>query len=115
MVTASDELANKKYIKAKKRVDCIRKFYRHLFIYLAVNIFISTSKVMRNMEYGETFEEAFFDFNTFAVWFFWGIGLVVHGMKVFGLELLVGNSWEEKKLRELMDKENERSNRVRNK
>ena len=35
----------------------------------------------------------------------WGFGLFTHGMEAFGYNPIWGKRWEEKKLRELMDKE----------
>ena len=37
--------------------------------------------------------------------FFWGIGLVAHGLSTFGGEIFFGSAWEEKKIKELMEKE----------
>ena len=93
------------YLKAKKRVDELKGFYWHLFWYIAVNLFISIGKITRNLNNGETFSEAFFDFGTFAVWMFWGIGIFFHAIGVFGKNLFFGKAWEERKVREYMEKE----------
>ncbi len=94
-------LENMKYLRAKERVDRIRGFYSHLLTYLIVNISISTYKIIRNLKNGETFEDAFFDFSTYLVWIAWGIGLVLHVFAVFG----PGKHWEEKKIKQFMEEE----------
>jgi 2TM domain len=47
----------------------------------------------------------FWQWQTLNTVFFWGIGLVVHGLSVFGSNLFFGRGWEEKKIQELMDKD----------
>jgi hypothetical protein len=44
-----------------------------------------------------------------AIWFYWpllgwGIGLAAHGLSVFGLEGFWGPDWEERKIKEMIDK-----------
>jgi len=43
-----------------------------------------------------------------VLWFYWplfgwGIGIVMHGLFVFGFGLWLGQEWEEKKIEEIMD------------
>ena len=59
------------------------------------------------MHNGETFNEAFFDFGTFAVWIFWGIGIFFHTMGMFGKNLIFGKEWEERKIKEYMQKDSQ--------
>ena len=40
--------------------------------------------------------------------FFWGIGLGIHALDVFGLGGRFGQDWEERNTRELMDKDQQR-------
>ena len=59
-------------------------------------------------ENGETFSEAFWDLGTFFVWGSWGIGITVHALVVFGsFSFLVGKNWEERKIKELIEKDGE--------
>lgn len=99
--------------RAKKRVLELKGFYTHLTVYIAVNTFISTMKIVRNMGDGESFNEAFFDFGTFAVWFFWGIGLLFHGLKVFSYNPILGKNWEERQIQKYMDKEKNEAEKYR--
>jgi uncharacterized membrane protein YgcG len=101
-----EKLENKDtYFRAKQYVDCLRGFYSHLTVYLIINILISSFKILRNLENGETFNDAFFDFSTIAVWMFWGIGLSIHAFKVFGFPFILGRNWEEEKIKQYMNEE----------
>jgi hypothetical protein len=35
----------------------------------------------------------------------WGIGLVAHGLRAYGYNPLFGKNWEERKIKEFMDKD----------
>tara|TARA_R110000787_G_scaffold149049_1_gene263036 strand:- start:46 stop:384 length:339 start_codon:yes stop_codon:yes gene_type:complete len=91
--------------RAKKHVAELKGFYVHLVVYLAVNVFITTAKIVRNLGNGESFMEAFWDFGTFAVWLFWGIGLLFHGLKVFSYNPFFNKDWEDRQIRRYMEKE----------
>ncbi|WP_417428029.1 2TM domain-containing protein [Halpernia sp.] len=92
----SDEI---KYLEAKKRVKRIKGFYTHLIVYVCVNLFIAYYNY-QDLKPGESY----FQFHNFLTLFFWGIGLAVHGLSVFLPNFILGNDWEERKTRELMDK-----------
>ncbi|MCJ7465135.1 MAG: 2TM domain-containing protein [Maribacter sp.] len=94
-----------KMIRAKKRLEELKGFYWHFAVYLVVNIAISVLKISRNLSDGETFNEAFWDFGTFAVWFFWGIGLAFHAARVFSFNPFFGKDWEEKQIQKFMEEE----------
>ena len=92
--------AEDRYLRAQKRVKQIKGFYWHFFWYLAVNIFIWVM-AYRNSDGSESL----FNFGTFSTAFFWGIGLVAHWASVFGKNLIFSKNWEEKKIKEYMDKD----------
>ena len=92
-----DEL---KYQEALKRVKKIKGFYSHLMVYVLINTMLIIVN-HNNADLGENF----WRWQTFNMAFFWGIGLVAHGFSVFGSKMLVGKNWEEKKIKELMEKE----------
>ena len=84
-----------KYQQAKKRVKQIKGFYIHLIVYILVNLFLVALKLVKNQDY---------DSGNFWGMGLWGVGLVVHGLSVFLPGFLFGNDWEERKIREIMDK-----------
>tara|TARA_R110001632_G_scaffold23425_3_gene66314 strand:- start:12390 stop:12707 length:318 start_codon:yes stop_codon:yes gene_type:complete len=95
---------DRKYLRAKKRVDELKKYYRHLSIYIVVNTIISVSKIVNEFRDGDSFEEVLFDFDNFSLWVWWGIGIAFHTYKVFGGRLLFLNKdWEDKKIKEYMN------------
>ena len=94
------EIEIQKFERAKKRVKSISGFYKHFLVYILVNLFLITLSYI-NHDPGEKF----FTFSTFSTAFFWGFGLVFHALGVFGPGFFLGNDWEEKKIKEIMEKE----------
>lgn len=92
-----------RYYFAKKRVKKIKGFYVHLFVYVAVNLFLVLLN-SRNLHVGETY----FKFENFYTAIFWGIGLLAHALSVFGLHFLFGSQWEDRKMKEFMQKEDQK-------
>lgn len=89
------------YEKALKSVKKIKGFYTHAIVYFVINIMIVIINI-QNLESGESY----FKLENFFTAFFWGIGLVAHGLSVFGPQIFFGNNWEERKIKQLMEKEN---------
>ncbi|TDR23073.1 2TM domain-containing protein [Flavobacterium cheniae] len=89
-----------KYQEALKRVKKIKGFYTHAIVYVFVNIMIVFLNV-KNLDPGESY----FQFKNFMTAFFWGIGLVAHGLSVFVPNWIMGQNWEERKIKEFMEKE----------
>ena len=85
--------------KAKKRVKSIKGFYRHFAIYLAVNVFIWISHFI-DMEPGENF----FEWGNFSTAILWGVVVVIHAISVFLPNLFFSKDWEERKIKEIMDR-----------
>ncbi len=88
------------YQRAKRYVERLRGFYAHLFVYIAVNAMIVVYNCA-NLKPGESY----FEFKNFFTLTFWGIGLVAHGAVVFLSKNSYLQNWEEKKIREIMEKE----------
>jgi hypothetical protein len=82
---------NMAYVRAKERVEKLKGFYGNLISYCFVIPFL----IFINLKTG--------GFHWF--WFpmlGWGMGLTFHALETFGY----GKSWEEKKIREILHKEN---------
>lgn len=90
--------------KARKKVQAILGFYKHLAAYLIVNLFLIALKWF-SLDPGEEF----FEFGTFSTAFFWGIGLLFHAVGVFGTNIFLGKNWEERKIQQYMEQEERRS------
>lgn len=83
------------YARAKKRMHDIRDFYKHLMIYVIVNAMLLIINFLTSPG---------------TWWFywitiFWGIGIVWHAFSVFFNKGIFGKEWEEKKIKEIMEKE----------
>ncbi len=85
-----------KYFKAKAHVGAIKKFYSSLLSYAIFITFLGGLNYWINQWSYPWFLWAAFG---------WGLGLVFQGIKVFGFNPFFGKDWEDKKIRELMEKE----------
>jgi hypothetical protein len=90
-------MADEKYEKAKKRVEEIKGFYTHLAVYVCVNAVLVLINLVTNPE---------------SLWFYWplmgwGIGVFFHAMSVFVFSRFPGRQWEDRKIKEIMDKMDE--------
>ena len=85
---------DERYQRALHRVRELRGFYVHLITYILTNAGLLLIDVLTDDEW----------------WFYWpllgwGIAVVAHGIRAFGLVDLFGKDWEERKVRELMEKD----------
>ena len=94
---------NISYKAAQKRVKDIKGFYIHLTVYLFINAAII---VVTTQDVG--LGEGLTQFGTYSTAFFWGIGLVAHWASVFGPNFIFGKKWDERKIKELMEKDNKK-------
>lgn len=98
-----------KYEKAKKRVQEIKGFYVHLFIYLAVNAAILGVLFTVTRQNGESF----WQIHHFFTLFFWGLGLFFHALHTFDLNPFFGRNWEERQIRKYMEQDKEESKKYK--
>ena len=95
-----DNLENSKYVKAVERVEKLKEFYQNLASYCLVIPFL----IFINLRFSPGF--LWFWFPVFG----WGIGLTFHFLEVNNYNIFLGSNWEEKKIKEMMDKENQHKN-----
>lgn len=88
------------YQEALKRVKKIKGFYTHAIVYVVINILVFFLNV-KDQEEGESY----FQLKNFMTAFFWGIGLLAHGLSTFLPYFILGKDWEERKIKELMERE----------
>jgi uncharacterized membrane protein YecN with MAPEG domain len=87
---------DERYKKAKRRVEELKKFYGNVVTYVAINIILIIINLVTSPG---------------TLWFywvtiFWGIAILLHASRVFILRgKFLGEEWEEKKIKELMEKE----------
>ena len=93
-----------KYIRAKERVEQLRKFYGKLGSYLFFTAFLAGINYYTN-EWR----------NPWFLWVavFWGIAILIKAGKTFGIAAMLGSNWEERKIKEMMEKEEEQEQQER--
>ena len=87
---------NMAYVRAKERVEKLKGFYGNLISYCCVIPFL----IFINLK---TSHFQWFWFPMFG----WGLGVTFHAIETFGY----GKSWEERKIQEILDKENKQESR----
>lgn len=85
-----------RYQRAKKQVKEIKGFYIHFTIFLLTMGFL----IYINLKYSPEY-----------LWFFWtmlgwGIGVASHAMKVFNWFPFLSKDWEQRKIKQFMEEEN---------
>ena len=90
-----DDLENSKYVRAVKRVEKLKEFYQNLASYCIVIPFL----IFINLRFSPGFHWFWFPM------FGWGIGLTFHFLEVNNYNVFLGKNWEEKKIEQLMKKQ----------
>ncbi|OSY87797.1 hypothetical protein WH52_10260 [Tenacibaculum holothuriorum] len=93
-----------KYLQAKKRVEALKGYYWHVAIYLIINTLTSWKNILRGLENGESIIEIFYDYKVSFSWIVWGIILIIHTIRVFGFNNSFTKNWEDRKIKEYMNK-----------
>ncbi|TDE43923.1 2TM domain-containing protein [Flavobacterium rhamnosiphilum] len=96
----TDAIEELQYQKALVRVKKIKGFYTHLVVYVVVNLMIVILNI-QDLDKGESY----FQWRNFTTLFFWGIGLISHALSTFLPNWIFGRNWEDKKIKEFMEKE----------
>ncbi len=81
--------------RARQRVELLRGFYGHAIVFVVVNVGLAIYNLAMTPD---------------RLWFVaaflgWGIGLMAHGAYVLGSGRFLGADWQERKIREAMDRE----------
>jgi hypothetical protein len=93
-----------KYVRAKERVEELKKFYNNLISYIIVTTGLAALNFWQNQ-----WKYPWFLWVVFG----WGIGLAFHAAKAFRWNPFFNKDWEEKKIKEFMDKDSKESSRER--
>ncbi|SRR5690554_5567941 len=90
-----------KYLRAKERVEELKKFHGNLFSYIVVNSVLALINYYTN-----GFAYMWFLWSVFG----WGIGLIFHALNTFDLNPFCGKQWEKRKMEEFMNEYDESEN-----
>ncbi|WP_298302722.1 2TM domain-containing protein [Flavobacterium sp.] len=88
---------NTSYLRAKERVEKLKGFYGNLASYCVVIPIL----IIINLNSPHDFQWFWFPM------FGWGLGVLFHAFETFGY----GKSWEEKKIQEILNKQNSNNNK----
>ncbi len=105
------------FVKAKKRVESIRGFYKHLTTYIVVNILLLAVKwrVLELLLENGNDDPGFlnwFEWNVIGTPILWGVGLGAHALYVFvyesgnkNLKPAFLSEWEDRQIKKYMEEE----------
>lgn len=90
-----NSISEERYLKAQKRVEDLKGFYGNLSSYMIVNTGLMILNLVTSPD---------------QLWFIypllgWGIGVAIHAMAVFNYIPFLSRDWEDRKIKELMNKE----------
>jgi hypothetical protein len=84
-----------RFYQAKKKVEEIKKFYEHLTVYALCNPIVIVVNIMTSPGF------LYFIFCLLG----WGMVIILHGLKAFGYAPFFDKEWEERKVKEFLEKE----------
>ena len=95
----NDANDQERYERAKHRVELLSGFYAHALVFVLVNVGVAAYNVATSPD---------------RLWFIltlagWGIGLIAHGAYVLGSSRFLGAAWQERKIREEMERDRQRT------
>lgn len=90
---------------ARYRVEKIRRFFIHLFIYL-IGITIYILKTYFNVRFN-FIPIHFINFTFMAIW---TLIIAIQGMKLFIREVAFGSNWEQQKIQKIMNEQQQKQN-----
>ncbi len=95
----TEDFENSKYVRAVERVEKLKEFYQNAVSYIVIIPLL----VFINLRFSPNF-----------YWFWfpmigWGIGLLFHWLDVSNYNIFLGRNWEEKKIKEIMNRENQKN------
>ncbi len=90
-------IEQERYLRARTRVQQLRNFYVHVAVYVFVNMLLLLINLLTDPA---------------SLWFYWpllgwGIAMAVHAFLVYGVGSTWEKEWEERKIREIMEQEQE--------
>ncbi|MEO9570142.1 MAG: 2TM domain-containing protein [Polaribacter sp.] len=103
-----ENLTEQKLFKAEQKVKEIKEFYKNVVIFIIVNMFLTfvwkfSFKIFGDFVISNHFNED--GFVHIPIWLIWGFFLLFSGLKTFGYLNIFGKNWEERKIKEFMNKD----------
>ncbi len=82
------------YRAARKKVKRQKSFYSHVISYLVIGLFLTFINWYSSPD----------RWWVQWVWLGWGIGIFFHGLNLYGKGVIFSDEWEERKIREEMER-----------
>ena len=93
----------RKYVHAKERVKALKIFYLHLVLFLiGIPLILSLILLIDDSE-----NRSFWIWLILTTIVTWCIGMAIHAWSVLGRNILFKKSWEDRKLKEYLEEEEE--------
>lgn len=92
------------YLKAVKKVKAIRGFYIHLAAFIIISIAMAIVTAL----YINPYNRELFIWLVLSVFISWLVGIIIHSVCVFGSRIIFSKNWEERKLEEFIEEENDK-------
>ena len=113
-----NSMMNGQFAKAKKRVETLKGFYKHLTVYIVVNSFLLlaakrvtfiflSKEALGNPEFLK-----WVDWNLYGTPIIWGIALLIHATYVFIPSPF--KKWEERQIQNYIRKDKEETEKFTN-
>ncbi len=92
---ATVDTRSEAYQRARRHARQLRGFYSSLFIYVVIVAFLAVLNLWTDASY------------LWVAWvaLFWGLGMAMHAYFIFVANGPFGRNWEERKTRDLMERE----------
>ena len=108
---------NERLEKAKKRVEELKGFYRHIRVYIIVNILLLLIKtdfidfITGDVASWDPNFLHWMDLNIILTPVLWGIGLIIHGIVVYRYKFSFLRKWEERQIQKFMEEDDRTKNK----
>lgn len=89
--------------QARKRARELREFYAHVTVYVVVNLVLTVG--LFTINWLASPDNWWFFWPLIGTGVAWGIGVALHAVQVFGSDTYFGEGWEERKARELFERD----------
>jgi 2TM domain len=99
-----------KYERAQHKVKIIKGFYKHLRVYIIINLFLlliraKIFRFLRDGDFSDVHFERWLDYNSYGTILVWGVALLIHGLYAFQYKFKFFKNWEDRKLKEILEKD----------
>lgn len=91
--------------RAMKKIDDMKGYYMHVAAYILMNAFILIA-----WQVDDVFPESFYLTSIYIIAVWGGAGLLLHTILHFANIRLLGRKWEERKLRQFLEKNKGKDN-----